>query len=53
MQHLTDANFRDIMSEAMGDEPEVVAQIQAGKYNLRSIEKLIQYFNKVKAADKR
>ncbi|TWR27043.1 hypothetical protein FPZ42_08400 [Mucilaginibacter achroorhodeus] len=53
MRHLTDENFRDIMSEAMGDEPEVVAQIQAGKYNLRSIEKLIQYFNKVKAADKR
>lgn len=53
MRHLTDENFRDVMSEAMGDEPEVVQQIQLGHYNLRSIEKLIAYFNKVKAADQR
>ncbi|RFZ90848.1 hypothetical protein D0C36_18025 [Mucilaginibacter conchicola] len=50
MHHLTDENFRDIMSEAMGDEPEVVQEIQTGKYNLHSIEKLIAYFNKVKAS---
>ncbi|WP_377115736.1 hypothetical protein [Mucilaginibacter litoreus] len=49
MKHLTDENFKDIMSEAMADEPEVVEQIQANRFNLRNIEKLIAYFNKVKA----
>ncbi|WP_186461754.1 hypothetical protein [Mucilaginibacter pallidiroseus] len=47
MQHVTDKNFIDVMSDVMGDEPEVVDQIRAGKYHLDSMEKLIEYFKKV------
>lgn len=50
MQHLTNENFVDVMSEAMADEPEVVEQIRANRFGIGSIEKLIAYFNKVKAS---
>lgn len=50
MQPLTNANFVDIMSDIMGDEPEVVEAIKSKKYHLGNIEKLIAYFEKVKAA---
>lgn len=50
MQRLTDENFADIMSDVMGDEPEVVEQIRANKFGLGNIDKLISYFNKVKAS---
>jgi len=52
MQHLTDENFIEIMSDVMGDEPEVVDQIRAGKYRLSNMDKLVEYFNKVKALRK-
>ncbi len=50
MQHLTNDNFVDIMSEVMGDEPEVVAQIKGNHFGINNIEKLIVYFNKIKAS---
>lgn len=50
MQHLTNENFIDIMSEVMGDEPEVVEQIRAGKFGLRNLDKLVEYFNEAKAS---
>jgi hypothetical protein len=50
MKHLTNENFVDIMSEAMGDEPEVVQQIRANHFGISNIEKLIAYFKKVKAS---
>lgn len=50
MQHLTNENFVDIMSEVMADEPEVVEHIRAGQFNVGSMEKLIAYFNKVQAS---
>lgn len=50
MQHLTNENFVDIMSEVMGDEPEIVAQIKANNFNIRNIEKLIAYFNRMKTS---
>lgn len=46
---LTPQNFTDIMSDIMGDEPDVVEAIKSGKYNLGNIDKLIAYFNKLKA----
>ena len=52
MQHLTNENFVDIMSDIMGDEPEVVEQIRANKFALGNIDKLISYFNKVRASHK-
>jgi hypothetical protein len=52
MQHLTDENFTEIMSDVMGDEPEVVDQIRAGKYRLSNIDQLVDHFNKVKASRK-
>lgn len=52
MRHLTEENFVDVMSEVMGDEPEVVEQLRAGHFGLRNIDKLVDYFNKVKASHK-
>jgi len=36
----------------MGDEPEVVEQIRAKKFNLGNIEKLIAYYKSVEASHK-
>jgi hypothetical protein len=48
MKPITDENFIDVMSEVMGDEPDVVEQIQAKKYGPRSMDKLLTYFWKVR-----
>ena len=50
MQRITNENFIDVMSEVMGDEPEVVDRIRNNLYNLGSMDKLIDYFKKVKAS---
>lgn len=50
MYQLTNANFEDIMSNIMGDEPDVVEAIREKKYDLGNIDKLIAYFNKVVAS---
>jgi hypothetical protein len=50
MHRLTNANFVDIMSDIMGDEPDVVEQIQEKKFNLENINKLIAYFKQVQAS---
>jgi len=50
MHQLTNANFIDIMSDIMGDEPDVVEQIQEKKFNLGNINKLIAYFKQVQAS---
>ncbi|MGZ3765822.1 MAG: hypothetical protein ACXVA2_14225 [Mucilaginibacter sp.] len=52
MQQLTPLNFRDVMSDIMGDEPQVVEKIQAGQFNLSNMDKLIAYFKEVKAHNK-
>lgn len=44
MKQLTDENFEDIMTDIMGDEPDVVEKIHAHQYTLKNIEKLIAYF---------
>jgi hypothetical protein len=49
MARLTDENFEDIMTDIMGDEPEVVEKIKAHKYGLKNIEKLVAYFNELVA----
>jgi hypothetical protein len=46
MQRITDANFEDIMVEILGDEEQVVDSIKQHKYNLKSMDKLIDYYNK-------
>lgn len=50
MKELTPVNFVDIMSDVMGDEPDVVQQIQEKKYTLGNIDKLIVYFRQVQAS---
>jgi hypothetical protein len=50
MKRLTPANFVDVMSEIMGDEPDVVDQLHQNKFNLGNIDKLIAYFHKVQAS---
>ncbi len=52
MEQLTEQNFKDVMSDIMGDEPEVVEKIQAGQYILGNMDKLIAYFKQVKASHK-
>lgn len=53
MKRLTDENFEDIMTDIMGDEPDVVEKIHAHQYGLKNIEKLVAYFNEVAAAHKK
>lgn len=53
MQQLTPLNFKDVMSDIMGDEPEVVEKIQANQFNLGSMGKLIVYFKQVRASHQR
>jgi hypothetical protein len=50
MKELTPLNFVDIMSDIMGDEPDVVDAIHDNKYNLGNIDKLIALFEKAKAS---
>jgi len=53
IQRLTNENFEDIMSDIMGDEPDVVDKIHAKVYVLANIEKLVAYFEKVKEGEKK
>jgi len=52
MKPISNQAFIDIMVEIMGDEPEVVEQIRAKKFNLGNIEKLIAYYKTVEASHK-
>lgn len=52
MQQLTPINFKDVMSDIMGDEPDVVDKIQSGQFNIYNADKLIAYFKQVKASHK-
>ena len=53
MQPITDQNFIDVMTEIMGDEPDVVEQLKNNKFNLRNIEQLIGLFNKLQSGGRR
>jgi hypothetical protein len=50
MKQLTPVNFVDIMSEILGDEPEIVDELHAGKYSLGNIDRLINKFYKLESA---
>ena len=52
MKPISNQAFIDIMVEVMGDEPEVVEQLRAKKFNLGNIEKLIAYYKTVEASHK-
>jgi hypothetical protein len=52
MQPLTNENFIDIMSEIMGDEPDVVEKIQTKKFGLNNMDKLLAYFKQEQGARK-
>lgn len=47
MKPITNENFTDVMSEIMGDEPDVVEKIQTKKYSLREMDKLLAYYYQV------
>ena len=49
MKQLTNENFEDIMSDMMGDYPDVVDKIHAKVYILANVERLVAYFKQVKA----
>jgi hypothetical protein len=46
-------NFKDVMSDIMGDEPDVVDKIQTNQFNIFNMEKLLAYFKQVKASHKK
>ncbi|MDP9048918.1 MAG: hypothetical protein M3N14_12335 [Bacteroidota bacterium] len=52
MKRLNNDNFEDIMSDIMGDEPDVVDKIHNKEYVLGNIDKLIAYFKQVASAHK-
>lgn len=52
MKRLTNENFEDIMTDIMGDEPDVVDKIRSKVYVLGNIDKLIAYFKQVTASHK-
>jgi hypothetical protein len=52
MKRLTNENFEDVMSDIMGDYPEVVDKIHAKVYMLANVDRLINYFKQVKGAKK-
>ena len=47
MKLITAENFIDVMTEIMGDEPDVVEKIQTKKYGPKDMDKLIVYFKQV------
>jgi hypothetical protein len=49
MKRLNDQNFEDIMTDMMGDYPEVVDKIKAKVYVLENIDRLIAWFKQMKA----
>jgi len=52
MFRLTDENFEDIMSNIMGDYPEVVEKIHRHDYFLGNVGRLVSYYKQVEQADK-
>jgi len=52
MKRLNDQNFEDVMTDMMGDYPDVVDKIRAKVYTLENIDRLIGYFKQVKAGKK-
>lgn len=53
MKRITNDNFEDVLSDIMGDFPEVVDRIHAKVYILENIDRLIAYFKQVVAANKK
>jgi len=51
MKRLTNENFEDIMTDIMGDYPDVVDKIRSKVYVLANIDKLVAYFKHAKEAD--
>jgi len=49
MKIITNENFADVMTDVMGDEPDVVNKIVAKAYTLQNIDSLIVYFKQVQA----
>jgi hypothetical protein len=49
LNELNNDNFIDIMSEIMGDEPEVVEKIRNKQYQLKNLDTLVAYFKHIKA----
>ncbi len=51
MKRLTNENFEDIMTDIMGDYPDVVDKIRSKVYVLANIDKLIAYFKHIKETE--
>ncbi len=49
MKELTPANFVDVMSNILGDEPEIVDDLHQNRYSLGNIGKLLDKFYKLQA----
>jgi hypothetical protein len=52
MDMVTPQNFEDVMSDIMGDIPELLERIRDHEFNLNNIQKLIAYFKAAKETEK-
>jgi hypothetical protein len=52
MKIITNENFADVMTDIMGDEPDVVNKIVAKAYTLQNMDALVAYFKQVQVARK-
>jgi hypothetical protein len=50
MSQITPMNFKDVMADIMGDEPQAVEAIQRGKFSINKMEALLKYYRELKAA---
>jgi hypothetical protein len=50
MSQVTPMNFKDVMADIMGDEPQAVEALQRGKFNINKMEALIKYYRELKAS---
>ncbi|MBS1530088.1 MAG: hypothetical protein JSU01_07270, partial [Bacteroidetes bacterium] len=51
MEMVTPQNFEDVMSDIMGDIPELLERIRDHEFNLGNVQKLIAYFKEAKAQE--
>jgi hypothetical protein len=51
MKRLTNENFEDIMTDIMGDYPDIADKIRSKVYVLANIDKLIAYFKHIKETE--
>jgi hypothetical protein len=53
MEPLNKGTFVEVMTDVMGDEPDVVEKIRSGIFNINNVDGCIKYYNTMEAAHKK